>query len=1781
VARWRAARRSRCRPRRRTVPGFPSCRRWSSSLFATAPARVDFAVSERCITDSNFDCDPSKIGTNSDYWWDVPWDLHCDSGQDCQDPHGTLAPTFWSRKRLTKVTTKILKSDASGYRDVDSWALTHDWGLADTDRDLLLQSIQHTGLAGGTAVALPPVTFNHVQLANRVDKIGDDISSFIRYRLGAIFDESGGAIDINYSGEDCAVGDTPTPETNTRRCYPVNWQPPGYDDPIQDWFHKYVVLQVVQTDRTGYSPDMVTNYDYQGGAAWHYDDDDGLTKEKYKTWSQWRGYGHVQVQQGGWDAMASQSDHYYFRGMDGDRLNTSGGEKNVTVSDGEGGIYTDDDALAGFELKSVDYDAPAGNIVTKTINTPWRHQTASRTRSWGTVTANLTEVKSTRILTALDGGAWRGTLVTNDYETTAGLKIQSDDQGDTSTTADDRCVTTEYASDTSAWLLNYPSQIRTVAVKCSATPDLSTQLISDVRTYYDNAAWDAAPTAGLVTKAERAKSATSGTVTYITDATNTYDSYGRPLTVTDALGDATTTAYTDTQGLTTGVTVTTPPATPGTLTSSLTTSQVMDPAFGVPTQKTDTGGKVTNLSYDGLGRSEKVWLPTRSTSQTPNLEFNYKIVDKEIVAVGTKTLRNDSTQATGYTLYDGWLRERQTQVPGPSSGRLITDTFYNTQGQVAKKYAAYYAPGAPETALFGVDTPGNVETQNVYSYDGLGRVTIDRLLVGNGDTQEKWRTTTSYGGNWTAVTPPAGGTPTTTINDARGQTVELRQMKGTGPGNYDSTFYDYTPAGQLAKITGPGNQVWTYIYDVRGRKTQDSDPDKGIVKYTYDDLDRLTQIEDARHKKISTSYDGLGRKTALYDSTSASPGTQLAGWVYDTVRKGQLTSSTRYVGAVAYTSAVTSYDNLNRPLRTSFTIPSVTGEDKLAGSYLFGASYNVDNTVAGTSYPTGGDLAAESVPITYDSESLQRPIALGTGSNQYVTNTTYTNTGKPEKTTLSTGGKQAWITQTWESGTQRLVSSRTEREGIAGADRSAAYTYDDAGDVTQINEASRSGTDNQCFRYDYLQRLTQAWAQGTATCAAYAASATIGGPAGYKETYTYDAAGNRATDSHADSSASYSRTYTPPSTGHRLPGLTQTGTGAHTESYGYDASGDTTSRSLGSATQTLTWDNEGELAKISDSAKGDTSFLYDASGNRLLRRDPTGTTLYLPGMEIRQAKGATIATATRYYTYGGQTVAMRTAAGVQFLSSDHHGTTELQINATTQALTQRRFTPFGQPRGTATGSWTGDKGFVGGTTDTSTGLTHLGAREYDPSKGRFISVDPVTDIADPQSLNGYAYAGNTPTTMSDPGGLLREGGTQCGWNKNNPCTGGGPRYHGGTFDDDGWVTDSPDDTPSGTIVGTTVVNTPNLNAFTVAYDIAFQRWQQTINKNGHNPLPQCSIGKHEPGGSCSYGDLLKLEMFAKMICEAGGFTCDKASEGDFLKAALAGFTPDMLFGGGSVAAGRNVAGGRGGQGRRSALCAGANSFISGTKVLMADGKYKLIEKIENGDEVLATDPETGKTEAKKVVAAFGGTNYINLVQVTVDTDGKRGNRTGVVIATEHHLFWDQNAKQWVRADRLVQGDKLRTSKGANLDVVHAVRYAGHPIVRDLTVEDTHTFYVLAGSTPVLVHNSCGPLEGERDYDVYHPANGNRITDIDHIDGGVLWEEKSALYGDDGWITKHIDGKLKKYLEARQNMPGYENAPIGFRFTNSSIDPRFRSTLESHIENLRQANPGVDIRLEFN
>ncbi len=90
-----------------------------------------------------------------------------------------------------------------------------------------------------------------------------------------------------------------------------------------------------------------------------------------------------------------------------------------------------------------------------------------------------------------------------------------------------------------------------------------------------------------------------------------------------------------------------------------------------------------------------------------------------------------------------------------------------------------------------------------------------------------------------------------------------------------------------------------------------------------------------------------------------------------------------------------------------------------------------------------------------------------------------------------------------------------------------------------------------------------------------------------------------------------------------------------------------------------------------------------------------------------------------------------------------------------QAVTRRKQLPFGESRSATGTTWPGDRGFVGGTTD-PTGLTHLGAREYDPTLGRFLSVDPLILPGDSTQLNPYVYGNNNAATFSDPTGEAYE-----------------------------------------------------------------------------------------------------------------------------------------------------------------------------------------------------------------------------------------------------------------------------------------------------------------------------------------------------------------------------------------------------------------------------------------
>ncbi|MGW0219033.1 hypothetical protein ACWDXH_32085, partial [Micromonospora chokoriensis] len=418
----------------------------------------------------------------------------------------------------------------------------------------------------------------------------------------------------------------------------------------------------------------------------------------------------------------------------------------------------------------------------------------------------------------------------------------------------------------------------------------------------------------------------------------------------------------------------------------------------------------------------------------PSVRYTYLVRTDKPVAIKTERRQNDGSYSVEYKLHDGHLRPRQVQTEGPDGTRLIADTFYTGTGKLAKTYATYSVAGTPTDTIYPA-VNGDVNGQTLYVYDGADRVKAEIFAVAG---NEKWRTTSTYSGDRTSVDPPQGGTPTTTVMNALGQTTQLLQYKGADPsGPADTTVYTYTKAGKLATVTDPAGNVWRHRYDQLGRKIESTDPDAGTSTVEYDDLDRVVSTVSGSGKRISTTYDDIGRRTAVYKGM-ATTGELLSSWTYDLEMLGHLSSTSRWVDGAEYATYVGTYDEFYRPHGTYYQVPEHAGAE-LAGLYAFGTEYNRDGSVQSVSMSDGGGLPFETVAYTYD--SLERLTAT-TGDDAYLTDVDYATTGEVLQTEALVGTRKVWSTYEYEQGSQRLTRQRLDRESAPVVDIDARYSYD-------------------------------------------------------------------------------------------------------------------------------------------------------------------------------------------------------------------------------------------------------------------------------------------------------------------------------------------------------------------------------------------------------------------------------------------------------------------------------------------------------------------------------------------------------------------------------------------------------------------------------------------------------------------------------------------------------------------------------------------------------------------
>ncbi|WIX84937.1 RHS repeat-associated core domain-containing protein [Amycolatopsis sp. DG1A-15b] len=1326
-------------------------RKLNGSVYGSAaPGKVVFDTAERCVPDGAITCDPAQFTpANAKAWPDTPQDQQCKADATC-DNH---SPTFWSTRRLTAITTQY--DTGAGPKKADTYALTQQFpGIG--DKELWLDSITHTGFAAdGTSITLPPIKFTGQLYANRV--VGyKNLPSLAHWRLTNITTDTGSVISVAYSAPGCTAATVPADlPNNTSLCYPVYWNLPTAKDPILDFFHKYVVEEVRIEDANKLSPTQVNAYTYVGSPAWHSDDNE-IVKPKYRTYGQFRGYGQVDARTGDTtfsiDGVADTrtlTRTTYFRGMDGDPL-PGGGKRSVAVTSSLGDSAADDNTFAGSPRETQLFNGDGGARISTSVSDVQKvATTATRARTGlPALTANVVKENRTRTVTDLAAGGTRTKTTAQRYDK-YGRTVAKTDSGDG---LPDTCVTTKFAENTASWILDRSREVLTSTEACPDGDPTAAKVTAGIRTYYDGQDGLGAVTgAGDATRVDTATANNGGTLTWVTTGRTTYDAAGRTTSTTDARNYTATITMTPADGGILSKTVKTNPKKQSETIES-------EPVRGKTTGSVDIAGRRTDATYDALGRLVAVWKPGQAKGGPASGTYEYVLRTDAPLAVVTKNLVDYGTGTNYLTtveLRDSFGQVRQVQTDANDGTRMVTDTVYDSHGWVRKTNNRYLTSGVPGTTLVAV-ADAAVDNRTVNTYDGSGRVVAATDYEGLTPTSS---TRTVYGGDRTTVIPPQGDVTQTTITDTQGRMSELWRYSSapavTGDvvsgGTHDTTRYGYTPTGLQDKVTDTAGNVWSAEYDFLGHKVKQADPDTG-TSYTEVDVAGLVKsATDARGKKLAYTYDELGRKTAEYENSVDGP--KRASWVWDTAPNGvgQIFYSTRYTATGNWVTGVSAYNAEGRPSKAVTQVPA--SETGLFGTYTTLYGYTSTGLPTMVQPPSGGGLPGEAIAITYD--KYGKPLTTA-GYNAYVSASHYTPYGEDSQFTLGPSNSQAWLTYDYDPQTRRKTDVNLSAQLAATTQLDdTRYTYDPAGNITKsVNTQGVTGiapVRTQCFGYDPMNRLAQAWTT-TDDCQGAPAKDKLGAASPYWLSWTFKPNGLRETQT--DHKAGTATAYQYPADGaakpHSLTGTTTTGpAGTTTTSYGYDESGNTTTRDG----QTLDWGPDGRLGKVT-SPQGETTYVYDADGGQLLRRSPDKVTLSLPGEDLVKDTKTGVVTGTRYYSHNGVVVAMRVGgANPQYVVSDLHNTATVIVDSVTFGVTRRAMDPYGNPVGERP-AWPDQRGFLGKVKDDSTGLTDVGARKYDSATGRFISVDAVLDVKNPDQLCGYSYAENNPITRSDPSGNL-------------------------------------------------------------------------------------------------------------------------------------------------------------------------------------------------------------------------------------------------------------------------------------------------------------------------------------------------------------------------------------------------------------------------------------------
>ncbi|MDX2561507.1 ricin-type beta-trefoil lectin domain protein [Streptomyces sp. TX20-6-3] len=784
------------------------------------------------------------------------------------------------------------------------------------------------------------------------------------------------------------------------------------------------------------------------------------------------------------------------------------------------------------------------------------------------------------------------------------------------------------------------------------------------------------------------------------------------------------------------------------------------------------GSAPTSVFTNALGHTTELW---QYSTPTPTGQASDAAVTRYTSTLDGRPLtRKDAAGNLWTYTYD--QRGRQVSASDP-------DTGTTTQTYDAASRLSTITNAKSQTLVYAYDLLG----RKTGLYDGtvsaakqLAGWTFDTAVAGKG----KPATSTRYVGG------SAGKAYTSAVtgyDDGARITGTTITVPGTDAGLASGTF-TYTVGTTHDRLTG--NPKNTVLPALAGLPLDD-------IAYSYNDYGQLYKYAGATTYDTQTEYDAFGRvirstvnpwasqvvSTTVYDEatgrvrdqftdkqTSTTGAVQQTGYTYD--QAGRITSLT---SVADNTPALTdrqcfAYDHLGR-LTTAWTdTGAIKRPDPLTHQ-------TADQGACANTTPTSGAVAPAKTTVGGPAPYWQEYAYDLTGNRTKLVNRDPAGDTTKDATTVQTFGApgqqnaptSAPATGGGTGGPHALLRATTTTGASVDAD---AFQYDANGATTSYR-AGKAGTSTLTWNSEgkvaSLTTATQIKGVGGKCLDAAGASTAPGSPLQiwscnaqpgqrYSTAGSTLSSGNRCVQAMGTAAGSLikfqdcdggtDQTWTA-----RADGTLHNPASGRCLAVPGDVGTDGTDLVLGDCATTVP---AGQKWTIPPST---TTYLYDADGKLLLRRNPGTVTLTLGNDELTVNTATQARTGVRYYPIPGGMTIVRTGAGTAagtFVAqiADHHGTNNLSVDLSTLAASRSRTDAFGNVRGTQPSGWAGNKGFVGGQKDDTTGLTSLGVRLYQPTTGRFISADPLLSPMDPQQWNGYAYANNDPVNNTDPDGRM-------------------------------------------------------------------------------------------------------------------------------------------------------------------------------------------------------------------------------------------------------------------------------------------------------------------------------------------------------------------------------------------------------------------------------------------